>query len=74
MKRAALNIAGVSFFVLAGICWACGFDPQTCATKATTGSAAIFVIVMVAGRIALNMIVTDVMEQPREEQAKDQER
>ena len=74
MKRSALNIACISFFVLAGICWACGLDPLTCATRATGGSIAVFVIVLIAGRIALNMIVTDVMNQSRENEVKDPER
>ncbi|NLW87890.1 MAG: hypothetical protein GXY38_13570 [Planctomycetes bacterium] len=73
MKRWAFNIAGVSFFILAAICWAGDLDPLTCAIRSLSGAGAIYVIVLIASKLAINMIVSDVMRQSRGHEVKDQE-
>jgi len=50
-------IATIGFFALALVGMATGVPPFVCAARAVAGAVALFVIVMVAGRLALTVVV-----------------
>lgn len=57
MKRLALSIAVVGFFGLAIVCWANDLPPLSCAIKAGGGALALYLVIRVAGKLALGLIV-----------------
>lgn len=61
MKRLAAYIAGIGFFALSAVAWACDLPPHECAIKGLAGAAVLYVILIVAGRLALNIFVSAVI-------------
>jgi hypothetical protein len=57
MKRTAVAVAVLSFFVLALVGWACGIPPHACAIRALVGAAVLLVLVRMAGSILIDMAV-----------------
>jgi hypothetical protein len=62
MRPTAFKFAAVGFFALAIIGMAHGVSPFTCALRALAGAAVIFVLVLVVGRVMLNVIVDGMLE------------
>lgn len=62
MKKLAAYIAGVGFFALAAVAWAGDLPPHECALKGLLGAAVLYVILIVAGRLALNIFVSAVID------------
>jgi len=57
VRRIAVIIATIGFFVLAGVGTATGVPPFVCAMRAVVGAVALFAVVMVGGRLALTIVV-----------------
>lgn len=55
-----MTISVMGFFAMAIVGWVCGLTPFACAVKATTGAAALYVVIRFAGWLAVN-IITDVI-------------
>lgn len=70
MQRAALTIAILGFFVLAGVGQLSGVGPLTCAARAAVGAAALYAIVTVAMKLALAIFVNAIMSQHQPPQAR----
>ena len=62
MKRLALTIAAIGFFGLAVLCWLSDLSPMVCTTRALGGAAMIYIIVRLAGRLAVGILVDAVMK------------
>lgn len=62
MKQLALYIAVVGFFFLAVLCWLSELSPMVCALRALGGAATIYLIVRLAGRLAVGILVDAVMK------------
>mgnify|MGYP006288078597 CR=1 FL=1 len=60
MRRIAVRIAVVGFFVLAAVGWACGRSPLTCATRAVIGAVILFVLTRISVRV-LTAALADAM-------------
>jgi hypothetical protein len=56
VRRIATTIATIGFFVLAIVGMATGVPPLVCGVRAVVGAVALFVIVMVGGRLALTVV------------------
>lgn len=56
MRRYAMSMAAVGFFVMAGVGSLCDVPPLVCSLRALAGAAAIYVITMVCGKAVLGII------------------
>ncbi len=61
MKQAAVTVAVMGFFVLAGVGWVAGLSPSDCAFKALLGAAALYVLTKMAGRMIVNVMVRTIV-------------
>ena len=61
MRRLALTIAMFSFLVLAGIALAGGVPTFDAAMRALAGATALYFVVSIGGKIALNIMVDAVV-------------
>ena len=57
MRRLAVTSAGLAFFLFAIVAWASGLRCDEVAMKAAGGAAGVFVIVLLGGRVVLNVVV-----------------
>jgi mannitol-specific phosphotransferase system IIBC component len=62
VRRTLIGISFVAFFALADVGLASGCSPWTCAMKASVGAAAVYVLLTVAWRLAVNVLVSAVIE------------
>ena len=72
MNRLAMSVAVVGLLVLAGVGWLSDLPPLTCAIRAAVGAAVLFVVTRVGARMALSLIVDEVIRSAtRDREAKD---
>jgi hypothetical protein len=64
MKRLALILAIMGFFLMACVGWACGQEPLVCAIRSAVGAVALYVIMRLAGGLAVRILVDAVMRNP----------
>jgi hypothetical protein len=57
VRRIAIIVATIGFFALAIVGMAAGVPSFVCALRAAAGAVALFVIVVVGGRLALTVVV-----------------
>ena len=62
LRRIAVSVAVVGFFGLALVSWLSGLEPLDCSIRAVVGAAALFVVVMIAGKLALSIIVSAIVQ------------
>ena len=56
MARQALRVSAAGFFLLAFVGWLCGHSPFLCAKRAAMGAVGLYVLALVAGRIAISIM------------------
>ncbi len=64
MRRTAVRVAVVGLLGLATIGACCGLPPHVCAARALVGAAVLYVLAMVAGRVAIRLIVDSMLTPP----------
>jgi Zn-dependent protease with chaperone function len=75
MRRLAVRIAAMGFFVLAAVGAVSGQPPFDCAWRGLVGAAVLFILVIVGGRLVVSIVVSAVMRQmPRAPSVKDPSR
>jgi hypothetical protein len=62
VRQTALKFAVAGFFGLATVGAVSGASPLTCGLRALAGAAVIFVLVLVVGRVAINLIVDAMLD------------
>ena len=71
MKQLAIKTAVVSFFVLAAIGWLSGLSNFDCSLRALTGAIAVYVVMIVAGRLLVGVMVQTIVSNSGKDEAKD---
>jgi len=62
LRRIAVSVAVAGFFGLALVSWLSGLEPLDCSIRAVVGAAVLFVVVTIAGKLALSVIVSAVIQ------------
>lgn len=62
MRSAAARIAILAMLVFAGVAYARGASCWTCAVRALTAAAVLYVVLSVAGHIVLRAMVADLVD------------
>ena len=62
MRRYAVSIAVIGFFVLGGVGCLCGVPMYVCATRAVVGAAALYILATIAGSMILNIVVAAMVQ------------
>ena len=57
MRRYAMTIAIIGFFVLSGVGCLCGVPVGVCAMRGVVGAAVLYVLTTLAGKIILGIVV-----------------
>ncbi|MHC5083874.1 MAG: hypothetical protein ACYTET_08065 [Planctomycetota bacterium] len=63
IKRVAVQIAVLIFFVMALTGWISGHPIATCASRALLGAVAIYCIVRVAGQLVVKVIISALVDE-----------
>ena len=58
MRRYAVSIAVIGFFVLGAVGCACDVPMSVCAMRAAVGAVALYILTMIAGKMILNVVVS----------------
>lgn len=61
MRRYAISISVIGFFVLAAIGCACDVPLLTCSLRALAGAVALYVMTKIVGRLILNILVETIV-------------
>ena len=64
LRTIAVRLSAVLFFVMALAGWLSGHEPVICAQRAIIGSVALYLVVRVAGNLAVRVLL-DAMAQDR---------
>jgi len=73
VRRYAVSIAVIGFFVLSAVGCACEVPMSVCAMRAGVGAVALYLLTMIAGKLILNIVVAAMVtrrggaEEPRSE-------
>jgi len=72
VNQVAVQAGVLLFFVIGVVGWCCGLQPETCASRAVAGAAAVYVVVRVAGKLVVQVLVAALVEdQLRRKQSKE---
>jgi len=63
IKSIAGSLAVLLFFVLAIAAWLGDCEPATCAYRAVTGAVVAYVVLSIAGRLAVKIVLDEMIEQ-----------
>jgi hypothetical protein len=75
MRRAAMPVATMGFFVLALVGAASGLTPFDCAWRGLVGAAVLYVVMTVAGHVVVTIVADAILSQaPHPSNAKDTSR
>jgi len=58
MRRLAISIAAMAFFVLAGVGWASDVPVFVCAQRALAGAAGLYLLIRLGGSLAIRILVS----------------
>jgi hypothetical protein len=73
VNQVAVQAGVLLFFVMAVVGWCCGLQPETCASRALAGAAAVYFVVKLAGKLVIQVLVGALVEdQIRRKQSKEQ--
>lgn len=57
IKRIAIRIAVLLFFVMAIVGWTSGLEPATCASRALAGAVAVYFLIRLAGVLVIRVLI-----------------
>lgn len=57
IKRVAVQLAVLMFFVISIVAWASGLSPATSASRAMTAAVAVYILVRLAGKLVCSVLM-----------------
>lgn len=73
VNQIAVQAGVLLFFIMAVVGWCCGSQPETCASRALAGAAAVYFVVRLAGKLVVQVLVGALVEdQIRRKQSREQ--
>ena len=62
IKRFAIQMAVLLFFIMAAVGWGCGLSPGTCSARALLGACAAYLLVRTAGQLVVRVLISALVD------------